>query len=631
MCGITGIYSFTDNSEQFHNRINDSVETLKLRGPNSDGIYRHSNVSLGHTRLSVIDTSNSANQPLHSADGNYTIIFNGEFYNYKQERELLENKYTFKTSGDTEVLLYMFIEYGTKFLSRINGCFALSIYNKQTEELLIARDRFGIKPLLVYSDADKILFASEMKAISAYGIDKDIDYNSLLLYFQFNYIPAPNSIFKKVSKLTPGTFLLINEKGVKKEVYYKIPYTKKYTSLNYTDAQKELRKLLNESVERRMVADVPLGSFLSGGIDSSVITALASQKVDKLNTFSIGYKDEPYYDETNYALAVAKKYNTEHSVFKLTNNDLYEHLYNILDYIDEPFADSSAIPVYILSKLTKQKVTVALSGDGADEIFSGYNKHLAHYKATQSSLSNLMLKSAYPITKYLPESRGSKIADISRKINKFVKGANLNNKERYWLWASLYSQTDALQLINHDINLKHIEHLRHEILEDITSDDINDILYTDVKLVLQNDMLHKVDSMSMANSLEVRTPFLDHTVVDFSFSLPQNYKVNAKMKKRILQDAFRDVLPQEIYNRPKHGFEVPLLKWFKTELYSLINDDLLNDNFIQDQKIFNPSVIKQLKKKLFSSNPGDVHAQIWALIVFQYWWKTKRLPGGSLK
>ena len=621
MCGITGIYSFSDNSEQFHNKINDSVKTLKLRGPNTDGVYRYASTSLGHTRLSVIDISNLANQPLHSECENYIIVFNGEFYNYKQERKLLENKYTFKTSGDTEVLLYMYIEYGTGFLSRINGCFALSIYNKKTDELLIARDRYGIKPLLIYSDADKILFASEMKAIMAYGIEKDIDYNSTLLYFQFNYIPAPNSIFKKVSKLTPGTFLLINNSGVKKEVYYKIPYTRKYTSLNYTDAKKELRKLLNESVERRMIADVPLGSFLSGGIDSSVITALASQKVDKLNTFSVGYKDEAYFDETNYALAVAKKFKTEHSVFKLSNEDLYEHLFNILDYIDEPFADSSAIPVYILSKLTKQKVTVALSGDGADEIFSGYNKHLAHYKATQSSLSNLMLKSAYPIIKYFPESRGSKFADISRKINKFAKGAKLDNKERYWLWASLYSQTDALKLLKHDFNLKHIEHLRHEILEDIKSDDINDILYTDMKLVLQNDMLYKVDSMLMANSLEVRTPFLDHNIVDFAFSLPQEYKLNNKMKKRILQDTFRDILPQEIYNRPKHGFEVPLLKWFKTELYSLINDDLLSDSFIQDQKIFNLQAIKLLKQKLFSSNPGDVHTQIWALIVFQYWWK----------
>ncbi len=621
MCGITGIYSFSEDSEQFHNKIKDSVETLKLRGPNSNGVYRHANTSLGHTRLSVIDTSDSANQPLHSNDEIYTIVFNGEFYNYEYERKLLENKYTFKTNGDTEVLLYMYIEYGSSFLSRINGCFALSIYNKQTNELLIARDRYGIKPLLIYSDADKIIFASEMKAITAYGIDKDIDYNSVLLYFQFNYIPAPNSIFKRVSKLTPGTFLLINNNGVKKEVYYKIPYTQKYTSLNYTDAKTKLRKLLNESVERRMVADVPLGSFLSGGIDSSIITVLASHKVDKLNTFSVGYKDEPYFDETNYALAVAKKFKTEHSVFKLSNSDLYEHLFNILDYIDEPFADSSAIPVYILSKLTKQKVTVALSGDGADEIFSGYNKHLAHYKAAQSSLSNLMLKSAYPITQFFPESRNSKFADISRRINKFVKGAKLDKKERYWLWASLYSQSDAIELLRCDFNLKHINRLRHEILEDINSDDINDILYTDVKLVLQNDMLHKVDSMSMANSLEVRTPFLDHTVVDFAFSLSQKYKLTNNMKKRILQDAYRNVLPQEIYNRPKHGFEVPLLKWFKTELYSLINDDLLNDSFIQEQGVFNPKAIKQLKQRLFSSSPGDVHAQIWALIVFQYWWK----------
>jgi asparagine synthase (glutamine-hydrolysing) len=621
VCGITGIYSFTNDGNLFHQKIEFALKTLKLRGPNSEGVFHHESVSLAHTRLSVIDTSEQANQPFFSSDNNYVIVFNGEFFNYKQEREKLKHKYNFSTNSDTEVLLYMYIEYGKSFLSKINGCFSLAIYNKQTTELLLARDRFGIKPLIVYSDQEKLIFASEMKAIMTYDIKKEIDYNSLLMYFQLNYIPAPNSIFKNTFKLTPGTFLLISKNGVKKETYYKITYTRNYNNLNYEIAKKQLVTLLNNSVEQRMVADVALGTFLSGGIDSSIITGLASQKTNKLNSFSIGYTNEPFYDETKYALLVAKKFNTEHSVFKLTNTELYENLFNVLNYIDEPFADSSAIPIYILSNYTKQKVTVALSGDGADEIFSGYNKHLAHYKASANLFSTQFLKFTYPLTNLLPKSRNSKITNIVRQANKFTKGAKLNNADRYWLWASFFSENDAINLLNHKIDLKSYNALKSEITEEIKSNSINDILFTDVNLVLQNDMLAKVDLMSMANSLEVRVPFLDHSIVDFAFSLPQEYKINGNIKKRIVQDAFRNFLPNELYNRPKHGFEVPLLKWFKTDLFSLINNDLLNDEFILQQQIFNPQAIKLLKNKLFSINPGDVHTQIWALIVFQYWWK----------
>ena len=622
MCGITGIYSFNEEADRFHKKISLSINSLKKRGTNASGIFQNKNISIGHTRLSIIDTSENANQPLSDISKNYSIVFNGEFYNYKEYRQILEAKsYQFKTNSDTEVLLYMYIEYGSDFLQKINGCFSIAILNKNKNELIIARDRYGIKPLYIYTDAEKIIFASEMKGILAYGVEKDINFDSLLLYFQLNYIPGASSIFNNVFRLTPGTYLKINDKGISKNIFYKLPYTQTYSNISYEDAKTKLKNLVYKSVKQRLVADVPLGTFLSGGIDSSIITGIASEFKSNINSFSIGYKDEPYFDETDYALEVAKKFKTNHHSFKLSNNDLYENLFDILNYIDEPFADSSAIPVYILSKLTKQKVTVALSGDGADEIFSGYNKHMAHFNANNNSLSNLVLKSVYPITKKLPESRNSGLSNKIRQINKYVAGIKLNEKERYWLWASLYSENDSKKLFSNNRTFKKASRYIHELTENIISKDFNDILFTDVNMVLQNDMLTKVDLMSMANGLEVRTPFLDHNIVDFAFSLPSEYKINKNIKKRILQDSFKDFLPQRIYNRPKHGFEVPLLKWFKTELFSLINNDLLSIDFIKSQNIFDYKEIEKLKSKLFSNNPQDIHAQIWALIVFQNWWK----------
>ena len=622
MCGITGIYTFYKEADNFHEKISLSINSLKHRGPNAYGIVRHKDISLGHTRLSIIDTSKNANQPVFDASNNYAIVFNGEIYNYKEYRKILETKsYQFKTNSDTEVLLYMYVEYGVDFLQKINGCFSIAILDKNKEELIIARDRYGIKPLYIYTDAEKLIFASEMKAIMAYDIEKNINFDSLLLYFQLNYIPGASSIFNNVFRLTPGTYLRINNKGVSKNIYYNIPYTRDYNSISYEDAKTNLKDLIYNSVEQRLVADVPLGTFLSGGVDSSIITGIASEFKSNINSFSIGYKDEPYFDETDYALEVAKKFGTNHHPFKLSNNDLYENLFNILDSIDEPFADSSAIPVYILSKLTKQHVTVALSGDGADEIFSGYNKHMAHFNANNNSFSNLLLKAVYPITKNLSEGRNSSFSNKIRQVNKYVAGLKLSEKERYWFWASLYSDKNSRNLFTDNYKFKKVSKYIHELSENIEGKDFNDILFSDVNMVLQNDMLTKVDLMSMANGLEVRTPFLDHNIVDFAFNLPSKYKINGNMKKRILQDSFKDFLPNRIYNRPKHGFEVPLLKWFKTELYSLINDDLLNIDFIKSQNIFDYNEIEKLKQKLFSNNPQDVHAQIWALIVFQNWWK----------
>nr|HPH47626.1 asparagine synthase C-terminal domain-containing protein [Chryseolinea sp.] len=377
---------------------------------------------------------------------------------------------------------------------------------------------------------------------------------------------------------------------------------------------------------RRLVADVPIGSFLSGGVDSSVVTALASKHKPDLHTFSIGFRDEKFFDETEYAKLVAHHFKTQHTVFPLTNDDLYKHVHSILDYIDEPFADSSAINVYILSKETRKHATVALSGDGADEMLGGYNKHSAFHRIINKGWKENLVGLLHPLWNALPQSRSNALANKARQLSRFSEGMKLTSKERYWKWAGFASEGDVLNLFSEktkeQLSQNDYQNAKSEILKSIPpQESINDILYTDMQLVLANDMLTKVDLMSMANGLEVRVPFLDVDVVNFVFSLPDDYKITPVLRKRILQDAFKDILPIQLYNRPKKGFEVPLLKWFRKEMKSLIINDLLSEKFIEEQEIFSYSEIKKLKSQLFSSNPGDIHARIWALIVFQWWWK----------
>lgn len=628
MCGITGIMSF--NLVGKFNKIHISAATraIEKRGPDFQDVYADEWVGLGHRRLSIIDTSAVANQPMWDESKRYCIIFNGEIFNYQELRTELANKgLRFFSQSDTEVLLKLYILEGEKCLSKLNGFFSFCIYDKAEQTFFIARDRFGIKPLLYLFDDNKFIFASEMKAILQYGIEKDIDFASLNTYLQLNYIPAPATIFKNVRKLLPGHYIKVKTSKIDIKHWYEIPYVTNggLSKIGYEDAKDTLVSLLEDSVKRRLVADVPLGAFLSGGIDSSVVVALASKHKPDLHTFSIGFKDEKFFDETEYARLVGKHFNTKHTVFSLTNDDLYAHVSDILNYIDEPFADSSAINVFILSKETRKHATVALSGDGADELLAGYNKHAAFYRMLHPGFKENTASSLLPLLKLLPQSRNSAIANKIRQLVRFGEGKKLSPAERYWRWAGFADEIQASQLLNDALDknfLSEYSQRKNALLKSIPFDySINDILLADVNIVLPNDMLTKVDLMSMAQGLEVRVPFLDVNVVNFIFSLPDDYKINSSVRKKILQDAFRDVLPKELYNRPKKGFEVPLLKWLRKEMKSMITDDLLSKKFIEEQNIFNYSEIEKLKKQLFSNNPGDVHARIWGLVVFQWWWK----------
>ncbi len=632
MCGITGFYALRENAITNLTKIEQSTNKLLLRGPDNGRITKTNKIALGHRRLSIIDTTDHAAQPMYDHTGRYVIVFNGEIFNFKE----LSKQYLQATwqsigrnniSSDTEVLLYLLIRYGTACLPWLSGFFAFALYDIKEDTLLLARDRFGKKPLLYYSCDDYFAFASEMKALLEWGIPKKLDYTVLHQYLQLNYIPQPQSMLKGVARLKPAHYMTIDAGGLKEyEAYYKLEIkSAAYQNYTYEGAKEELVKLMDASVQERMIADVPLGAFLSGGIDSSVIVALASRHTSKLNTYSVGYKDNAFFDETQYARLVAKQYNTNHTVFALSNNDFLEHVYHVLDYLDEPFADSSAIPEYILSYYTRKHVTVALSGDGGDEVFSGYNKHAAELKIRQKSFVNTLVKAALPLWKALPRSRNNKFTNLFRQLHRFAEGAKLSAKDRYWRWASFNTAQQVNKLLSpaalQQVDIPLLQNEKESLLSNFKSDDFNEVLLTDMNLVLLSDMLVKVDMMSMANSLEIRSPFLDYKVVDFAFSLPAAYKIDSSLKKKVLQDAFRPLLPPEIYNRPKHGFEIPLLDWFRKELWGLINDDLLKKSFVEEQGIFDVNEVERLKNKLHSNSPEDSHATIWALIVFQYWWK----------
>lgn len=636
MCGITGIFAF--NLVGKFNRIHITAATMSMakRGPDYQDIYTDEWVGLGHRRLSVIDTSAKANQPMWDAARRYAIVFNGEIFNYRELRADLErNGITFESQSDTEVLLKLYILEKEQCLQKLNGFFAFCIYDKEEQSFFLARDRYGVKPLLYVHDEDKFIFASEMKTILQYGIEKTLDYTSLFTYLQLNYIPAPDTIFRQVKKLLPGHFIKLVRRQLSVTSWYTIPSERRReqeNQLSYEEAKNIFSSRLATAVQDRLVADVPVGAFLSGGVDSSVITGLAKRHKPDLHTFSIGFRDEKFFDETRYATLVARHFNTEHTVFSLTHDDLLEHVNDVLDYIDEPFADSSAINVFILSRETRKHATVALSGDGADELLGGYHKHEALNRMLQPGWKEYAVNALHPIWSVLPKSRNHRLTNFARQAYRFSQASTLPPPERYWRWAAFANVHEVSRLLSAQsqaaIQMQDYSERRQRQLRHLGhGHNMNDILLTDMETVLANDMLVKIDSMSMANALEVRTPFLDPRVVDFVFTLPQHYKISGNQRKRLLRDAFRDMLPPELYNRPKKGFEVPLLKWFRKEMKSLITEDLLSRKRIEEQGIFSFAEIDRLKRKLFSNNPEDVHARIWALVVFQWWLKKYNVSG----
>lgn len=625
MCGIAGLIAKNEKGRQWMPYMSAAAGALRQRGPDAQHFFADELVSFGHCRLSIIDLSAAADQPMTDESGRFTIIYNGEIFNYRALREQLRAEgCQFRTQSDTEVLLHLYKKHGQAMLQQLNGFFAFAIYDQKEQSCFIARDRFGVKPMLYYEDENCLLFASEIKALLQFPLQRTIDTVAMQEYLQLNFIPAPDTIFSSVKKLLPGHFLYWHNNQVTLQRYYSIPSSKHHTpsKTDYATKQKELVDLLDDAVRLRLISDVPLGAFLSGGLDSSVVCGLAARHTNKMMTFSIGYREDGFFDETNYAKAVARHFNTDHTVFSVTRSQLYEILFDVLDYFDEPFADSSALPVFMLSRLTHQEVKVALSGDGADELFGGYIKHSAEYRARHAGLAELAIASAYPLLKLLSSSRNSPIMNRVRQLQRFAEGMKLNAQDRYWRWCSIAGYEESKALLLQDGDEVAFMKRKRSLIQNIQADgDMNDVLLNDIQLVLANDMLYKVDAMSMANGLEVRTPFLDYRVVEFACALPAAYKVNKQYRKMIVNDAFRKLLPPELYHRPKRGFEIPLHGFLTTELRSLIENTYLSRDFILWQQVFDIEAVDKLKRRLFSGSPGDSAARIWALIVFQHWWK----------
>jgi asparagine synthase (glutamine-hydrolysing) len=622
MCGITGIIAFSEEGKQYLPKIGEAVNAIVHRGPDGHATFADRNVALGHARLAIIDTSTAAAQPFQSADHRYTIVFNGEIFNYRELRsELEQDGVTFRTSSDTEVLLNLFARDGKEMLPKLNGFFAFAIYDRDTETTFVARDRYGEKPLYIRRDQHSAVFASEPAGIWAVIPEQEINQESISDFLHLNYVATGSALVNDVTRMPAGTWIEFysgdNDDTYNGDRWYTIPGTSENPP-SYNKAIAEVRKRLEKAVERRMIADVPLGSFLSGGIDSSVVASLAIKKNPDLHTFSIGFPDEPHFDETRYAEMVAKQIGSKHHVFQVRNNDLLEALHDFLNRIDMPFADSSALAVHILSRETRKHVTVALSGDGADELFAGYNKHSAEYIARNPGLIKLIARAGRPLWDRLPGSRNSKSGNFVRQMKKFSKGVKLTATDRWWEWAGYYSLKEMQDLL---LNKDEI-YWGGENLDDdyVDSEDFNSVLRADFNIVLEGDMLIKADTMSMRHGLEMRSPFLDHELVEYVMQLPADYKIDRKHRKKILKDATADLLPSEIFTRRKQGFEVPLLQWFRNDLQGL-TDELLGIPFLKQQQLFHPKAIAQLRKQLMSNNPGDSASRLWGLIVFQSWWK----------
>ena len=612
MCGVTGKIFFDKNREVSFDELKGMTDIMQHRGPDDEGFFIDENVGLGFRRLSIIDLK-LGHQPLSDNSERYWITFNGEIYNFQELRVLLNKKgYLFKTNSDTEVIVNLYAEYKEKCLDHLRGMFAFVIWDKKEKQLFGARDRFGIKPFYYYIDNEKFVWASEIKSILASkSISKDISLQSLDYYFAYGYTPRNNSIYSQIKKLKPGHFFLV--KTLKKNKLVIKPYWKISFEPDYSKTEEfwkeALYDSLNESVKMRMISDVPLGTFLSGGIDSSIVTSLMSLNSNKpIKTFSIGFKEKKY-NELQYARLLADKYKTEHHEF-IVEQESIELLPKLVSAYDEPFADASAIPTYHVSKFTRNHVTVALSGDGGDELFAGYSSYdkmmmlnrKKHYPKSLFALANKMI----------PDHMFGKGMTYYLSKDKDYIGAYI------CLWKNYERRKFYLPEINQEIENNYSEKIKSSMLGSMSGDFISKIQQLDLQTYLVDDILTKVDRASMMNSLEVRVPLLDHKFAELSFKIPSNLKMKGNIKKYILKEAFKNILPEGIISHKKQGFAIPLDMWFKNDLKDYSYDVLLNSKFLHNILEKN-----QIENMLDNHQKGmrNYGAKIWSLLFLNEWFR----------
>ncbi len=634
MCGITGYLNLNGNQlDPGERHLREMCGSIAHRGPDEEGMMIIGPAALGMTRLSIIDLS-GGQQPIANEDNSIWIVFNGEIYNFKELRDTLIAKgHTLRTKTDTETIVHLYEEYGVDCVQHLEGMFAFAIWDSNKKRLFVARDRMGEKPLHWAIFDGQFIFGSEIKTILVHPSSrKRINPEALQEYLALEYVPSPSTMFDGIHKLPPASYMVIEGGQVKIDRYWS---PKGSTSrMNEAEACERLVELLDRSIELRLISEVPLGIFLSGGIDSSAVTALAARHVPgKIKTFSIGFPDQSF-DETSHANLVAKHVGTEHHVAEFTPGKALSMMEDLWRVLDEPIADASILPTYFLSRMTRQSVTVALSGEGGDELFGGYPTYIAHRLAKiWTSIPSVLRRGVLnPMINSMPVSLNNLSLDY--KMKRFITAAEEPTTTRHFKWMGAIPVNQHSGLIDASLfdTASGAEFLEHhgELVERLAKTrwlmhGINDMknvvdvaMRLDVSCFLADQLLVKADRASMATSLEARMPFLAFPLAEFALSLPSDYKVRNFTTKYLLKKAVAPYLPPSIINRPKKGFGIPVAKWLKGDFKGLV-DQLLEEGYVRRQGIFQWQFLKQLLDDHYSGR-ADRRKELWTLIMFQQWW-----------
>lgn len=621
MCGIAGFFRtavpYADGA-----LLQRMGEVIRHRGPDAGGEYLDDHVGLTHRRLSIIDLSPQGNQPMISGDGNLVIVFNGEIYNFSDLRDELEREGdVFRTRTDTEVILALYRKKGTACLRDLNGMFAFAIWDKAKRTLFLARDRIGKKPLYYYhGGGDRLVFASEIKSILQLpGISRDIEPSAIPDYLSYHYIPDPKTIYRNIFKLPPAHYMVVavgSEPHIAE--YWDVGFSVS-GNISINQAEDKLVELLRDATRIRMLADVPLGAFLSGGVDSSAIVALMAGVSEKpVRTCTIGF-DDKRHDESLYAREIASLFATDHQEY-VVRQSLIDTVSLLPEYFDEPFADSSAVPTYHVSRLARQNVTVAVAGDGGDESFAGYAKYAVELK--ENCVRQFVPRSVLSLINTVFAGIGE-TSTVARKARSLSQSAMMEPGRAFFRTNSSIPQSAIVSLLSEKLksDCRGYDPALHTLrywdkMKD--ADHVTRMLYTDLKTYLPGDILVKVDRMSMANSLEVRAPFLDYRIIEFAASLPSDWKIKGSKKKIILRSAFSRLLPPGILNRPKHGFTVPLDKWFRDELRPIAEASLLNYRPLHD--LLDIGTLNRVWNE-HQENKVDNGEMLWNILMLSLWHK----------
>jgi len=607
MCGICGYYSTSGVFSR--EELEKMSDALAHRGPDAEGIFLDGPVGLGHRRLSIIDLSTSANQPMTSHNGRYVMVYNGEVYNFQEIKTQISNSKSqeiMETTSDSEVILEAFAIWGPEFVNKLNGMFAIAIYDKVEKSMYFFRDRIGIKPLYYFWDGNNFAFASELKALkrSAF-IQHNISVNPVAIneYLHLGYIPEPHSSYKNIYKFPAGSWAKLDNKGFEIKKYWDI--NDKISSRLITDeneAKEKLKELLISSVKYRMISDVPFGTFLSGGIDSSLVTAIAqSISSEPVKTFTIRF-DDAKYDESNYAKAIADYLGTHHHEYTVTEKDGMELIPDLINIYDEPFADSSAIPTLLVSKMAKQHVTMTLSGDGGDELFMGYGA----YKWAERLNNPLIKNFRTPISGALSllSNRYQRAAHLFENVPQEQICSHIFSQEQY-----LFSRSEIKKIVNPDFFNEFKLDENPELARNMTPAERQSLF--DLKYYLKDDLLVKVDRASMHYSLETRVPLLDYRIVEFAYNLHPSLRSRNGVSKYLLKQVLYDFVPATYFDRPKRGFAVPLEKWMKS---GLLKNEFTNTG---KNSLFNTTEIERLQKEFFSNGKNYLYNRLWQVKVLE--------------